>query len=107
MSKEKIIKDLEFIFTETSFKVDDVNVSLDPIAGDFKKDKYATLYELGFSRNYKFIHSSAAFLYKLSTEFINALSRRPELEVARENTIVKAEDEIIDRLLSIVPFCDW
>ena len=42
-----------------------------------------------------------AYLYQLSLKFIELLSNRPELEVAREDTKVEASNEDLEYLMSL------
>ena len=77
---------LNFIFTKNGFHIDEVNDSA--WAELFKENKYAALYELGFKNNLKGLTASAFYLYQLSQKFIEVLSHSPELEVAREETII-------------------
>ena len=43
-------------------------------------------------------------LHIISLKFIELLSNRPELEVAREDTKVEASSEDLEYLMSIIPF---
>ena len=99
------MKDLNFIFTKNGFHLDETkeeNTSSWAIL--FKKYKYSALYELGFENNLKGLTPSAFYLYQLSQKFIELLSNRPELEVAREDTKVEASSEDLEYLMSIIPF---
>ena len=99
------MKDLNFIFTKNGFHLDETkeeNTSSWAIL--FKKYKYSALYELGFENNLKGLTPSAFYLYQLSQKFVELLSNRSELEVAREDTKVEASNEDLEYLMSIIPF---
>ena len=87
---------LNFIFTRNGFHVDEAKDSA--WAELFKENKYAALYELGFKNNLKGLTPSAFYLYQLSQKFIEVLSRSPELEVAREETIIELSDDDLDMI---------
>ena len=93
---------LNFIFTKNGFHIDEVNDSA--WAELFKENKYAALYELGFKNNLKGLTASAFYLYQLSQKFIEVLSHSPELEVAREETIIELSSDDLDYLMSMIPF---
>lgn len=93
---------LNFIFTKNSFHIDEAKDSA--WAELFKENKYAALYELGFKNNLKGLTPSAFYLYQLSQKFIEVLSRSPELEVAREETIIELSDDDLDYLMAMIPF---
>lgn len=93
---------LNFIFTKNSFHIDEAKDSA--WAELFKENKYTALYELGFKNNLKGLTPSAFYLYQLSQKFIEVLSRSPELEVAREETIIELSDDDLDYLMSMIPF---
>lgn len=88
------MKQINFIFTKNGFHIDETkeeNTSSWAIL--FKKYKYSALYELGFENNLKGLTPSAFYLYQLSQKFVELLSNRSELEVAREDTKVEASNE--------------
>lgn len=93
---------LNFIFTKNSFHIDEAKDSA--WAELFKENKYTALYELGFKNNLKGLTPSAFYLYQLSQKFIEVLSRSPELEVAREETIIELSDDDLDYLMAMIPF---
>lgn len=99
------MKQINFIFTKNGFHIDETkeeNTSSWAIL--FKKYKYSALYELGFENNLKGLTPSAFYLYQLSQKFVELLSNRSELEVAREDTKVEASNEDLEYLMSIIPF---
>lgn len=99
------MKQINFIFTKNGFHIDETKEeNTSKWAESFKKDKYLALYELGFENNLKGLTPSAFYLYQLSLKFIELLSNRPELEVAREDTKVEASSEDLEYLMSIIPF---
>ncbi len=95
---------LNFIFTKSSFYIDDTSNDSSKWSSQFQKDKYSALYEFGFENDLKGLTSSAFYLYRLSQKFIETLRNAPELEIAREEVKVIASDEDIEYLLSILPF---
>lgn len=99
------MKQINFIFTKNGFHIDETKEeNTSKCAESFKKYKYSALYELGFENNLKGLTPSAFYLYQLSLKFIELLSNRPELEVAREDTKVEASNEDLEYLMSIIPF---
>ena len=99
------MKQINFIFTKNGFHIDETKEeNTSKWAESFKKHKYLALYELGFENNLKGLTPSAFYLYQLSLKFIELLSNRPELEVAREDTKVEASNEDLEYLMSIIPF---
>lgn len=71
---------------------------------DFKKDRYDALFRLGFEDRPVGESASFLWLHSLSAEFSKQLARLPELEIARENAVVKPDEEALQRLLYSVPF---
>jgi non-specific serine/threonine protein kinase len=96
---------LHFIFTPESFQVDDLNVKN---KGDlalmerFQSDKYASLYALAFQNEID--TPTGRFLTSVAKAFVDTISRQSEIEVAREETKIELDEDIIDHLLSQVPF---
>ena len=98
---------LSFVFTEDSFRVDrpDENSGeQEALKEAFRKNKYGTLFSLGFSAIKKGESPSLRFLHTLAETFVKDLTTQPDLEVAREWTNVKLTDEAYDVLVRSIPF---
>lgn len=70
----------------------------------FEGHAYRTLLDLGFSRAESSWSPSLRFLGAISTEFVKALIRSPDLEHAREATGVAIPPETVKFLLDIAPY---
>lgn len=83
-------KNLEFNFTADSFVVDSINEkNLEGsdlnLKKKFQKNKFQTLYDLGFENIRENESPTLYFLHFLSESFVEILTSSPDLEVAREN----------------------
>ncbi|MCD8205405.1 MAG: DEAD/DEAH box helicase [Clostridia bacterium] len=95
---------LNFIFTENSFILDDAgNTPMEESAKIFRNDKYRALYGMGFEKKPEKITPSANFLYLVSVTFSDLLTKKPEIELARERLEI-TPDEVMETLLSSVPY---
>ncbi|MBR6012874.1 MAG: DEAD/DEAH box helicase [Selenomonadaceae bacterium] len=100
---------LEIIFSKKSFYFDEVEIeNLDDIEQkrfkNFQADKFSALYDLSFDEISKGESPSFRFLHFLAENFLEILTARPELEVARENISVTLDETDKTRLLYAVPF---
>ena len=99
---------IHFLFTEDSFCVDDRNEPLSEPALSWKKqfeeDRFAALYQLGFVENPAVLDGAGNFLYQLSDAFFRVLTGQPDLELTRENALVRPDGDLTERLLDCVPF---
>ena len=98
---------LSFIFTEESFRVDcpqDDAGESDGLKEDFIKDKYGTLFSVGFKEKSEGESPSLGFLRFISETFTRDLTAQPDLEVAREWTRVELSDESWQKIESMIPF---
>lgn len=102
MNKEEL-RNMEVIFTEESFVMDDMTEDSKTYQL-YKSDKYHFLYELGFLHDTSSLSPGMQFLVELSSRFVHKLSRMPELEVAREETKVQFESDEADELIGRVPY---
>lgn len=97
-----------FIFTQSSFRIDNVveaNTAEERKWQEaFTADKYQALFRLGFEDRQANFSPSMNFLYLLSECFLKTLTKMPELEIAREEIQVSADEEDIEYLLFAVPF---
>lgn len=96
---------LNFIFTPDSFIVDEVNVKSQAeqkLMHAFQEHKYESLYALAFqSGEYT---PTGTFLSALAHRFVDTISSQSEIEVAREDTVIEIDDDLINTLLAQVPF---
>lgn len=96
---------INFIFTKDGF----IAEIKDPVkAGEagilFEKDRYKALYRMGFEDKTAHTNPSEEFLHRVAEAFFEELTDIPELELAREKVKVKPSDDIIEKLLGMVPF---
>lgn len=99
---------LSFVFTEDSFRVDTPKEVLQgeeaALQESFLADKYQALFRAGFTGVNKNDSSTLSFLKKLSAEFIHAITKSPDLELAREYTVAELPEEVLERIERAVPF---
>lgn len=99
---------IHFLFTEDGFCVDDRQNSLsDPAQAwerQFEEDRYAALYHLGFVEKPAQLDEAGCFLYQLSDTFFRVLTSQPDIELTRENAVVRPDEDLTVRLLDCVPF---
>lgn len=100
---------LEIIFSRDSFYIDEVDadnldVSEKRRLKNFLADKFQAFYDLSFDDVYKGESPSFRFLHFLSENFLEILTARPELEIARENLSITLDETNKTRLLNAIPF---
>lgn len=99
---------LSFIFTEKSFIIDHPEqevVDADrELKEDFASDRYEALFYLGFSPKRDFDSPSLSFLRNVSLEFLDSLTDTPDLEISRGDTKLSLSEDVIERLLTRIPF---
>lgn len=100
---------LEIIFSRKSFHIDEAAAkNLNDLDKKrlkiFRADKFQAFYDLSFDNVYKGESPSFRFLHFLSENFLEILTARPELEIARENLSVTLDETSKTRLLNAVPF---
>lgn len=107
MKKQQDLSALQFLFTEDSFLVDDVELtksaSVTKYWKAFKEDKYHALYEIGF-QELRRLSLSASFLHMVSESFLDELLRHAELEIARDQIGVEVSEDVAVKLMKAVPF---
>lgn len=107
MKKQQDLSSLQFIFTQDSFILDDVqpasNEQVMKYRKNFKDHKYHALYEMGFQELHG-LSLSASFLHMVAESFLDELLRHSELEIARDQVYVEVNDDIAGKLLKAVPF---
>jgi superfamily II DNA or RNA helicase len=76
----------------------------DDLYKKYLENRYKMLFYFGFVDDVDKMSVSMLFLHKLAAKFIKGLSKTPDLEFTRENTILTpANDDILD-ILHSVPF---
>lgn len=108
MAKTALLSNLNFIFTPNGFIADAPEHELSAGAMVWKErfdaDRYAALYQLGFSESEEWFTPSMQFLFRVSDAFIQGLMRLPELELARGNVDVCPNADTIETLLRGLPY---
>ena len=100
MKKQTAAGPLRFRFLPTLFAVDDATYS-----GAFKDEPINALYNLGFDvRPVASLDDAGLFLWQVADSFLTELSRTEGLELSRENTSVLLTDDLVESLLSSLPF---
>lgn len=88
MKKQQDLSSLQFIFTQDSFILDDVQLAANEQVMQFRKafmeQKYHALYEMGFQELHG-LSLSASFLHMVAESFLDELLRHSELEIARDH----------------------
>ena len=98
---------LAFVFTEDSFRVD--HPERDPegqesLRDDFLREKYGTLFRIGFEKGDRSDSPSLRFLRTIAEAFVRDLTSQPDLEVAREWIKVELSDDTYEKLERVIPF---
>jgi len=70
----------------------------------FTEDRYQALYDLGFSKKPVWLDTAGAFLYRIADVFQKTLTRQPDLELLRDKIEFDLDKDVLDDLLSMVPF---
>ena len=108
MAKTTALSNLDFIFSPNGFIADVSNNELTAEAmlwkERFNADRYAALYQLGFSGEAKWFTPSMQFLFRISDAFIQCLTNMPELELVRENAEVCPDADTTKTLLMGLPY---
>lgn len=96
------------IITEQSFVPDNSMMPDNLTAREWltlaSSDKYHALYELGFQEPEPWFSPSLSFLHELAGEFINRLTRQPDLEFLREHTQIQPAAEDCALYIDRMPF---
>ena len=100
---------LSFVFTEESFRVDQVREELSAeehqLREEFLTNRYKALLRLGLKRPLKSESPALSFLRRLSFSFIEEVQNTPELSVAGTGLNIELTDDAYDALSSVIPFC--
>jgi non-specific serine/threonine protein kinase len=106
--KTQKIETVNIIINEKSFTLDSSTKSESEAAlawlQEAKLDKYRAVYELGFKDREPWFSVSLTFLYDLACEFINSLTRQPDLEILREHMELTPTDEECALYIDRMPF---
>ncbi|OOM69427.1 DEAD/DEAH box helicase [Clostridium sp. BL-8] len=108
-------KELIAIFTEAGFKIDyeiapKKKLSEDNIKNQevwytkFIEDKYKALWNLGFTNEEEWMSETISFLYFIVNKLIKEISRKPDIEITREDTELFLEYEEIEAIKNRAPF---
>ncbi|MCM1119634.1 MAG: DEAD/DEAH box helicase [bacterium] len=104
----EIQQTIHFLFTEDGFHIDDRDETLSESAlkwkHQFEEEPFAALYQLGFVEKPAELDVAGNFLYRLADAFFHMLTTQPDLELTRENAVVRPDEIMTERLLSGVPF---
>lgn len=104
----EIQQTIHFLFTEDGFHIDDRDEALSESAlkwkQQFEEKPFAALFQLGFVEKPAELDAAGDFLYRLSDAFFHMLTKQPDLELTRENAVVRPDELMTERLLSSVPF---
>ncbi len=99
---------IHFLFTGDGFRVDDREDTLaEPalsLKRQFEEDRYSALYHLGFVEKPSCLDGAGSFLYQLSDAFFQVLTNQPDIELTRENAVVRPDGDLTEKLLNCVPF---
>lgn len=108
MSGTKEIGQLNFLFTEEGFCVDDRGETLSENVlswrDQFEENRFLSLYRLGFVEKPKEFNATGQFLYQVSDTFFRVLTGQPDIELTRENAAIVPDADTAERLLDSVPF---
>ena len=100
---------LSFVFTEESFRVDQVREELSAeehqLREEFLTNRYKALLRLGLKKPLKSESPALSFLRRLSFSFIEEVQNTPELSVVGTGLIIELTDDAYDALSSVIPFC--
>lgn len=96
-----------FFFTENGFymekKFGDEEGYWD---GIIKQDRYKALFLFGFKKKPDGTDTCGSFLFRLAGEFVELLTRQPDIELLREKTVIEPDELLVTRLLDSVPFAN-
>ncbi len=96
--------ELEFVFTDTDFRLDRPAGAGNEWLDKFREDRFAALYETGFEDRPDEITPSAGFLYQVASAFLSCLTSKAEIELVRERTDVTPDADTLEMLLSAIPY---
>lgn len=70
----------------------------------FETDGWRAVYTIGFEKRPEWLDAAGCFLYRIASGFQELLTRKPDLEVARERIEIIPDENMLERLLNSVPF---
>jgi len=108
MTHTNTFSNLDFIFLPNGFITDVAENELTSEAAAWKErfdaDRFATLYQFGFSEEGDWFSPSMRYLFRVCDAFIRNLTSLPELELVRENAEVCPDTDTVEALLRGVPY---
>ena len=107
-TQKKPVAKIHFLFTEQGFLPDNIEVEYTEEVSAWKerfdRAPYQTLYELGFVEKPDWLDAAGMYLYQLADAFLQALTHQPDIELMRDQAVVRADEDLTERLLLAVPF---
>ena len=108
MAKTVVPSKLDIVFLAGGFVTDTAENELMEDAENWRKrfesDRYAAMYQLGFSERQDWFTPSMLFLFRVSETFLRCLTRLPELELVRENADIRPDADTVEMLLMGLPY---
>lgn len=100
---------IQLVITDNGFVVDDRNEELSDELASWKEKliekPYQSFYDLAFKEKPEWLDVAGNYLYYCAEKFVNGLTKIPDIEISREKTKVEPTDELLEDLLSAVPYC--
>lgn len=95
---ERILTKYRFWFTEHGF-------TAEPKEGEEElKDRYRFLYDAAFEECPRDADATGRYLVQVASAFVLLLQHQPDIELLREELVIEADAEQVNRLLAAVPF---
>lgn len=95
-------------FTATGFVMEEDLLELqDPLKTwlmEFKADKYAALFHLGFLERAKWFSPSLEYLHHIAELLIGKITQQADLEISRDAVQVDLRNDEVERLKVEIPF---
>ena len=108
MKKITALSEMNFIFTPLGFAADMAENGLSDPAMAWKKrfddDRYAALYQLGYTEKEDWHTPSMQFMHRVAETFVTAITRLPDLDLVRENAEIRPDADTIEALLMGLPY---
>lgn len=99
---------LHFCFTEKGFSLDmpdeEYGEEIQPWKLRFEADCWQAMYDLGFEKKPDWLDGAGSFLHQTAGCFQQLLTRRPDLEIARDSIEIFCDEDTMARLRNCVPF---
>lgn len=101
-------KKLNFLFTEKGFLLDEKDETypheIQKWKEKFGKSFIQALYNLGFEEKPAWLDAAGSYLYMVADQFLQQLTRLPDIELLREKVVIPVDEDIAEKLLNAVPF---